>query len=203
MRSGRDAASSVTTLVTQYLLGVHAPSRRSRFCGLCFVASGAHGAGDIGNRRVRKFLLQSLDRWRRRLAQNRKDMGSHSTGCARRRPVLGEKLAAFHSGEDIAQSNVAGGPRQFEAAARTEPSTDQSSRCHQRKQAANHDWIGARAIRDILRTHGLSWAGGQRGQQVNANGKSGARSHPSTLAQHRPGLQKAARRQAQLTVSAL
>ncbi len=45
-------------------------------------------------------------------------MGADRTGCARRRPVLGEELAALQRSEDIAQSDVARRPRQFEAAAR-------------------------------------------------------------------------------------
>jgi hypothetical protein len=44
--------------------------------------------------------------------------------------VLGEKLAAFQRSEDVAQSHVAGRPRQFEATSRTEPGADQSSRGH-------------------------------------------------------------------------
>jgi len=50
-------------------------------------------------------------------------MSSDRTRWARRRPVLGEELAALQRGEDIAQSDVAGWPRQFETASRTEPRT--------------------------------------------------------------------------------
>ena len=91
--------------------------------------------------------------------------------------MLGEKLATFQRGEDIAQSDVSRRPRQFEAAPRTEPGADQPCACHGREEAANHDWIGVGAIRNILRTQDLARVGGERRQQVNANGKSGAHSH--------------------------
>src|ERR1700733_15599689 len=106
MRSGRDAASSVTMLVTQYQSAPTRPDER-RVCALCFFASGEHAAGDIGDRRARKLLRQSLDCRRCGLAQNRKDMSADRAGCARGRPVLGDEFAAFHRSEDIAQSDVA------------------------------------------------------------------------------------------------
>ena len=98
------------------LVGGHAPCRRLLSALSVSLTSGKHGAGDISNRGARKLLLQSLDRRRRGLAQNRKDMSADRAGCARRRPVLGEELAALQRGEDIAQSDVARRPRQFEAA---------------------------------------------------------------------------------------
>jgi hypothetical protein len=145
------------------------------------VAAGKHCACDIGNRSARKLLLQRLDRGRRSLAQNRKDMRSDRTRSARRRPVLGEELAALQRGEDIAQSDVAGWPRQFETASRTEPRANQSCSCHQREQAANYDRIGVGAIRHILRAQNLAWIDRERGQQVSANRKSRARSHRQPL----------------------
>src|SRR5580704_18185686 len=102
-----------------------ARSRWMHSCALSFVASGKHRSGDIGDRCARQLALQSLNRGRGRLAQNRQDMRADRTGWARRRPVLGEKIAALQRSKDIAQSDVARRPRQFEAAPWTEPSADQ------------------------------------------------------------------------------
>jgi hypothetical protein len=103
--------------------------------------------------------------------------------------MLGEELAALQRSKDIAQSDVARRPRQFETASRTEPSADQSGRRHQREKPANHDRIGVGAIRHILRTQDFAWIGGESRQQMNANGKSGARSHRSLVARRAPILQ--------------
>jgi len=103
--------------------------------------------------------------------------------------MLGEELAALQGSKDIAQSDVAREPRQFETASRTEPSADQSRRRHQREKPANHDRIGVGAIRHILRTQDFAWIGGESRQQMNANGKSGARSHRSLVARRAPILQ--------------
>jgi hypothetical protein len=183
-------AHNVTATVTQYQsASCAAPLRRLRLPALRFVASGKYGAGDIGNCGSRKLLPQSLHRRRRGLAQNRKDMGPYRTGCARRRPVLGKKVAAPQRSKDIAQSDVAGRPRQSEAASRAKPSADQSMSGHQREEAPNHDWVGVGAIRHILRAQDLAWIGGQRGQQVNANSELRAGSHAQFFAQGLPGLQ--------------
>lgn len=115
--------------------------------------------------------------------------------------MLGEELAALQRSKDIAQSDVARRPRQFEAASRTKPSADQSGRRHQREKPANHDRIGVGAISHILRTQDFAWISGESRQQMNANSKSGARSHRSLVARA-PLLQSRAR-QTQLTVSAL
>ena len=139
----REAAISVTLSVTQY----HSACMRA-FEMVAFLrsvpsllrASTALAISAIVC--ARKLLLQSLDRGRRRLAQNRKDMGADRTGCARRRPVLGEELDALQRSEDIAQSNVLGRPRQFEAASRTEPGADQSSSSSSAKRGGEPrpDW---------------------------------------------------------------
>jgi hypothetical protein len=182
MRSCRGRLNNVTATVTQYQSGSYAaPLRRLRLPALRFLASGKDSAGDIGNCGSRKLLLQSLDRGRCRLAQNRKDMGSYRTECARRRPVLREKVAALQRSKDIAQSDVAGRPRQLEAASRTQPSADQSMSGHQREEAANHYWVGVGAIGHILRAQDPAWIGGQRGQQMNADSESRARCHANPL----------------------
>ena len=106
--------------------------------------------------------------------------------------MLGEELAALQRSEDIAQGDVVRRPRQFETASRTEPSADQSGCRHQREKPANHDRICVRAFRHILRTQDLAWIGGQSRQQMNANGKSGARSHRSLVARRAPILQSRA-----------
>ena len=168
-------------------------ARRKDGCVLALSASllrASTARGDIGDRRARQLFLQSLDRGRRRLAQNRKDMSADRTGCARRRPVLGEELAALQRGEDIAQGDVARRPRQFESASRTEPSADQSRRRHQREEAANHDRIGVGAIRHILRTQRscLDW---RRAQSANERRRQIGCSFPSlTLRTARADLAK-------------
>jgi hypothetical protein len=83
--------------------------------------------------------------------------------------------------------------RQFETASRTEPSADQSGCRHQRERPANHDRIGVGAIRHILRTQDLPWVGDQSRQQMNADGKSGARSRRSFVAERAPILQSRSR----------
>ena len=107
--------------------------------------------------------------------------------------MLGEELAALQRSEDIAQGDVVRRPRQFETASRTEPSADQSGCRHQREKPANHDRICIRAFRHILRPHDLAWIGGQSRQQMNANGKSGARSHRSLVSRRAPILQSRSR----------
>ena len=193
MRSRRAIASSVTTPVTQCYSSCRAALETDTVLAPCASStSGKHRAGYIGNCSARQLFLQSLDRGRCRLPQNREDMGADRAGCARRRPMLGEELAALQRGEDIAQGDVARRPRQFEAAPRAEPGADQSSRRHQREEAANHDRVGVGAIRHVLRTQHLARIGGESRQQMNADGKSGARSHLSLVARRAPILQNRA-----------
>src|SRR6185437_15654159 len=59
--------------------------------------------------------------------------------------------------------------------------------------AANHDRIGSGAIGDILRTQDFARVGGERRQEMNANSKSGARSHAPLFARPSRVLQRRAR----------
>src|ERR1700679_942449 len=63
----RDAASSVTLPVTQ-CHSASMPRLRLRLCSLRFVASGEHGAGDIGNRGARQ------PDWRRAQSANERQL---------------------------------------------------------------------------------------------------------------------------------